>query len=309
MTKLAKLQLYLFDLLETGRGNNKASKVVDVLIMSLVILAVLTVIAESVASLRALYGEIFIYFEVFFLTFFCVEYFLRLWCSPLRYPELPPSKARFQYVFSFYGIVDLLAILPLFLVAIFPNLDLVILRILRLLRFVKISQYNNALHDLFSAIYHERKSFLSTAYIFALTLILSASLIYFAEGQAQPDRFSSIPESLWWAIISLTTVGYGDVYPITPLGKLIGAITSVVGVCTVALLTGIVANAFSEQLARKRAVFQNAIIRALEDGIITSEETDMLAQMRDEFNLTHQYAEAIFEKALNDYVKKDESQM
>lgn len=307
MSRMVKLQLYLFDLLETGGGNNKASKVVDFIIMALVILAVLTVIAESVESLRIRYGEIFNYCESFFLTFFCLEYVLRLWCSPLRYPELSSFKARFKYIFSFYGIVDLLAISPIFLTAIFPNLDLVILRILRLLRFVKITQYNNALQDLFSAIHHERKSFLSTAYIFMLAVLLSASLVYFAEGQVQPDKFASIPQSMWWALITLTTVGYGDAYPITPFGKAVGAITSLMGVCTVALLTGIVANAFSAQLARKRAVFENAVLRALEDGIITSDEKDLLAHMRDEFNLTREYADAIFEKALKDHGEKNKS--
>lgn len=307
MSYLSKLQIYLFGLLETGRGNNKASKLVDLFIMTLVVLTVLVVIAESVESVRVKYEQVFIYSESFFLTFFCIEYFLRLWCSPLRFPDLSPSKARLKYIFSFYGVVDLLAISPIFLAAIFPNLDLVILRILRLLRFIKITQYNNALQDLFSAIHHERKSFFSTAYIFMLSVLLSSSFVYFAEGQLQPDKFSSIPESMWWAIITLTTVGYGDAYPITPLGKAIGAITSLMGVCTVALLTGIVANAFSAQLARKRAVFENAVMRALEDGIITSDEKDLLAQMRDEFNLTREYADAIFEKALKDYGEKNES--
>ena len=197
--------------------------------------------------------------------------------------------------------VDLLAISPIILAFVFPNLDLVIVRVLRLMRFVKITQYNNALQDLFEAVYHERRSFFSAAYIFVLALLLSASLAYFAENEAQPEKFSSIPEAMWWSIITLTTVGYGDVSPVTAMGKVVGAVTALLGVCSVALLTGIVANAFSAQLARKRAVFENAILRALQDGVISSSERDYLHKIRDEFNLTREYADAVFEKYVKDY--------
>ena len=197
--------------------------------------------------------------------------------------------------------VDLMAISPIILTFVFPNVDLVIVRILRLMRFVKITQYNNALQDLFEAVYHERRSFFSAAYIFVLALLLSASLAYFAENEAQPEKFSSIPEAMWWSIITLTTVGYGDVSPVTAMGKVVGAVTALLGVCSVALLTGIVANAFSAQLARKRAVFENAILRALQDGVISSSERDYLHKIRDEFNLTREYADAVFEKYVKDY--------
>jgi voltage-gated potassium channel len=226
---------------------------------------------------------------------------LRFWCAPLKYPKISAGKARVKYFFSFYGMVDLVAISPIILAFVFPNLDLVIVRILRLMRFVKISQYNNALQDLFEAVYHERRSFFSAAYIFALALLLSASLAYFAENEAQPENFSSIPEAMWWSIITLTTVGYGDVSPVTAMGKVVGAVTALLGVCSVALLTGIVANAFSAQLSRKRAVFENAILRALQDGVISSSERDYLHKIRDEFNLTREYADAVFEKYVKDY--------
>ena len=295
------LQYRVFNLLEPGLGNDKLSKAIDFVIMGLVTMTVLAVILESVESIGGRYGAFFADVETITLSIFTLEYLLRFWCAPLKYPEMSAGKARVKYFFSFYGMVDLLAISPIILAFVFPNLDLVIVRVLRLMRFVKITQYNNALQDLFEAVYHERRSFFSAAYIFVLALLLSASLAYFAENEAQPEKFSSIPEAMWWSIITLTTVGYGDVSPVTAMGKVVGAGTALLGVCSVALLTGIVANAFSAQLARKRAVFENAILRALQDGVISSSERDYLHRIRDEFNLTREYADAVFEKYVKDY--------
>ena len=301
------LQRGIHQLLEPGLGNHRLSKLVDQLIILIVILAVLAVILESVNSIGTPYAAYFSMIEIFCMTFFAFEYALRLWCAPLKFPNLSSYHARGRYVASFYGVIDLIAISPIVLSIFFPNLNLVVFRILRILRFVKITQYNNALQDLFEAIRHERKSFFSAGYIFFLGVLLSASLAYFAESEAQPDKFSSIPEAMWWSIITLTTVGYGDVSPVTPVGKIVGAATALLGVCSVALLTGIVANAFTEQLARKRAVFENSVLRALQDGVITSSERDYLNQIRDEFNLTKEYAEAIFEKYVKDYGDKNDT--
>jgi len=295
------LQCGIHRLLEPGLGNDRPSKIIDRLIIAIVILAVLGVILESVNSIGTRYAVYFRALEIFSTSLFVTEYVLRLWCAPLKYPDLPSYHARSKYVTSFYGVVDLIAISPVLLSVFFPNLNLVVFRILRILRFIKITQYNNALQDLFEAIRHERKSFFSAGYILLLGVLLSASLAYFAESEAQPDKFSSIPEAMWWSIVTLTTVGYGDVFPVTPFGKLVGAATALLGVCSVALLTGIVANAFTEQLARKRAVFENSVLRALQDGVITSGERDYLNKIRDEFNLTKEYAEAIFEKYIRDY--------
>ena len=152
------------------------------------------------------------------------------------------------------------------------GVDLRWLRVLRLVRLLKISHYSSALEDLFSAIYQERRSFLAALYLMGIALFLSSSLMYLAEYDAQPEKFASIPQTMWWALITLTTVGYGDVYPITPLGQAIGAFTALLGVCTVALLTGIVASAFSNQMASREAIFEAEIASALSDGVVTDDE-------------------------------------
>ena len=161
------------------------------------------------------------------------------------------SKKRRAYMFSFTGLIDLLAILPYLLQLIGLSADMRMLRVLRLARLLKISHYTSALEDLMSAIYSERKAFLAALYLLILALFLSSSLIYVAENEVQPDVFSSIPETMWWSIVTLTTVGYGDVSPITSVGKLIGAATAMMGVCSIALLTGIIGAGFSNQMAKE----------------------------------------------------------
>ena len=161
-----------------------------------------------------------------------------------------------------------------------------------MIRLLKLSHYSSALEDLISAIYEERRAFGAALYLLGIALFLASALIYVAENHVQPEVFSSIPETMWWAIITLTTVGYGDVSPITPLGKLI-ALTAVMGVCTVALLTGIVGNAFASQLERRKAIFEAEVDHALADGVISSDEGNNIDRIRQEFNLSEEHARAI----------------
>jgi len=259
------------------------------------------VVLESESFLRNRYQASFIWAEIIFTTVFSLEYLLRVWAAPCKNRGLTPVNSRLKYVFSFYGIIDIVSIAPFFLSLLFPVMDLRVLRLIRVLRILKVSHYNSALQDLGSAIHAERKSFISTLYIFLVAIFMCASLIYVFENSAQPEKFGSIFQSMWWTVVTLTTVGYGDVAPITLGGKLVGAGTAIMGVCSVALLTGVVANSFSAQLARKRAVFESAVLRALQDGVISSEETDLLKKMRDEFNLSAEHADAIFLKAQEEH--------
>ena len=235
-------------------------------------------------------------FEWFSVSIFLTEYLLRIWsiAADNRNPAKTSLGRRARYIFSFTGLIDLAAILPSILPLIMGGVDLRWLRVLRLVRLLKISHYSSALEDLFSAVYEERRSFAAALYLMAIALFLSSSMMYLAEYEVQPEHFRSIPQTMWWSLITLTTVGYGDVFPITPMGKVIGAFTALMGVCTVALLTGIVASAFSNQMARREAIFEAEINAAMSDGIVTLDEKEHIEELRERFNIPEEHATAIF---------------
>ena len=294
--KLSRIRL--FEILEVGKGSDVTSKICDNFLVFLVISSIFSVILGSVPEIDVKYSLELRLFEIVTVLIFTVEYLLRLWVAPIKYEQ--SKRPKIKYIFSFYGIVDLAAILPFYISLFGFGVDLRVLRAARLLRILKISHYNTALQDLALAIYDERKSFVSAIYIFTVALLITSSLIFFAENSRQPEDFRSIPDAIWWSLITLTTVGYGDVSPITPIGKIIGAITALLGVCTVALLTGIVGNAFSAQLSRKRSEFRSEVLRALQDGVITDVEHEYLDKLRDEFNMSKQHARSILIETTQD---------
>jgi len=261
----------------------------------LVILNILAVTLESVSDFSVNYARQFYFVESFSVVIFSVEYLMRVWASAAKHDAGGRilGSVRLGYIFSFSGLIDLVSILPFYLQALFPGLDLRVLRTLRLLRIFKLSNYNTAIEDLFSAIYEERKSFFAAFYLLVIAFVLTSSLIYFAEHRAQPDKFSSIPDAMYWSLITLTTVGYGDVSPVTWIGKVISVITALMGVSVVALITGIIANAFSNQIARRKLIFEDQIREAMEDGVVDAIETRSLEELRKEFGLSKQQADAL----------------
>ena len=237
----------------------------------------------------------FLVFEIFSATVFLIEYLLRIWTAPnfRRHKRQSSLKSRLAYVFSLTGMIDLLATLPSLLQFMIPGSDLRWIRAIRLIRLLKMSHYSSAIEDLYSAIYDERRAFGAALYLLFIALFLSSAAMYVAENSAQPDKFSSIPETMWWALITLTTVGYGDVSPITPVGKIIGAFTALSGVCTVALLTGIVGSAFASQMAKRKAIFEAEVQDALADGVLSEDEARRIEKLRREFSLSEEHAIAI----------------
>ena len=150
----------------------------------------------------------------------------------------------------------------------------------------------------------EKRSFLTTLYIFVVAFVMSSSLIYFAEHKVQPEDFRSIPDAMYWAIITLTTVGYGDVSPVTVMGKCIAAFTAIFGVTVVALLTGIVANSFNAQMDRRKIIFEDQVRTALLDGFLDTEEEVTLDELRKKFGMSKLQADALIE-----HVKQTKSDM
>ena len=282
------VQYRIYQLLEKAEEGDKASRLVDIGLSVLVFVNVIAVSLETVDSLHRAYAGLFWWIETVSVTLFSVEYVLRFWSVAAAADErgISSLKARLSYVFSPTGIIDLIAILPSLLPLLFGSIDLRWLRILRLARLFKFSHYTSALEDLISSVRRERQSFVATIYLLFLALMISSTLIYVFEHDLQPDYFGSIPESMWWSFVTLTTVGYGDVVPITAAGRAVAAITALMGVCVVALLTGIVATGFSKQMALKQSVLEDEIEQAMADGHISADEQERIDKLTRHLHLS-----------------------
>ena len=291
----SQVQQRILEILESGQKGDRTSRVCDTLIALLVIINIIAVTLESVSDFSTKYADHFYAIEFFSVVIFSIEYLTRLWASAAKNATEHKiiGSSRLRYMLSFSGVVDLVSILPFYLQALFPGLDLRVLRTLRLLRIFKLSNYNTAIEDLFSAVYEERKSFIAALYLFVIAFVLTSSLIYYAENEVQPEKFASIPDAMYWSLITLTTVGYGDVSPVTWIGKLISVATALMGVSVVALLTGILANAFSNQIARRKMIFEDQIREALADGVVDAVEVRSLERLRQDFGLSKQQADAL----------------
>jgi voltage-gated potassium channel len=292
---LPSLQLRLLQVFGEAQGADRLSRHFGLLIVTMVLLNITAVILESVTEIYVSYSKWFDTFEVFSIAFFSIEYLLRLWANGALHPN-SPSQGRRKYAFSFYGLVDLIAILPFYVQLLMPGLDLRVLRVLRLLRLLKLSHYSSALEDLMQAIYTERRAFGAVGYILAIVIIFTSALMYYAEGDAQPDKLSSIPAAMYWSVISLTTVGYGDVSPVTTAGKVISMLTAFMGVGTVALFTGIIASSFNKQLVRRKVVYEQELRKAFADGVITEDEEVLLEALKTRFELSEELTSSLRER-------------
>lgn len=248
----SSLRRRVFDVIEVGHGENRGSRIFDGFIVTLIILNIAAFVAETVPSLSARYGFYFGLFEMASVTIFSVEYLLRLWTA-VEVPflkRLPPWKARLKLALRPALLIDLAAILPFFL-GMLLNVDLRILRALRLLRFFKLSRYSPALHTLVRVIANEHKALVGVGLLLLTVVLFASTGIYYIEGSLQPDKFGSVPDAAWWAIATLTTVGYGDVAPMTPLGKFFGSFVMVIGLCILALPVAIISAGFAQELGRR----------------------------------------------------------
>ena len=297
------IQKRTLEILDQSQDGDAISKICDFVIIAFVMLNIIGVILETMSDFEARYHLEFYIFETFSIAFFTIEYFTRLWAAGAMV-DGESWRGRVRYIFSFNGLVDLAATAPFYLQILMPGLDLRVLRILRLVRVFKLSHYSTAIEDLFSAVYQERKAFIAAIYLLLIAVILTSSLMYFAETTHQPDKFGSIPDAIYWSLITLTTVGYGDVSPVTGVGKIIAVSTAFMGVCVVALLTGIVASAFANQITRRKVIFESQLREALKDGTIDEDEQISLENLRVAFNLSEEQVAEFYLQAQKEQPKK-----
>ena len=228
----------------------KFHKQFDRFIYLLISVNVLAMIMESHENLRLAYGPLFYYFELASILVFSFEYIYRIY-----HAHRSGGRAGVvSYIFSIFGLIDLISILPFYLSQFF-TLDgrfLRILRLFRLTRLFKFGRKSESLKVFTKALESVKSELLFTLFLSVLTILFSASAIYYLENDAQPEKFSSISESIWWATISLATVGYGDVYPITIGGKIFATLISLVGIGVVAIPTGVISASFVEQINKQK---------------------------------------------------------
>jgi voltage-gated potassium channel len=227
-------------------GNSQWSHRVALFLMSIIMLSVFIVILASVQEIHDEYVGVIWRIDVVVMTIFVLEYVLRLW---YRHPVL----GRLRYFFTPMALIDLVAILPTLLTGLGVNLaSLRIARLLRLARALKFVRYVEAIH-LIGRVVRAKGHQLGTSLLFvSFILVITSTLMYEFENAVQPEAFSSIPATMWWSVATLTTVGYGDVYPITPVGKILAAISAVLGIGLFAIPTGILASGFSELALEQR---------------------------------------------------------
>jgi voltage-gated potassium channel len=249
---LRKIQRRLYQILEQGPVGDRASWLFGRLLVALIVINLVAMTLESVPSLEARYSVLFGLIEICSLVLFSAEYLLRIWVAAEHAPHshLSSAQTRMRFVFSFDGLVDLFAVLPFWLALFFPA-DLRFLLVLRVVRFLKLVRHSTAMRSLLDAIYTERRALLGSLVILTGTTMIAASTMYLVERDVQPDKFGTIPDAMWWAIVTLGTVGYGDAVPITVPGKLVAAVTILFGLMMVALPVGIIATAFANEIRRR----------------------------------------------------------
>lgn len=260
MTQEKVFRRYVHQLLEKSEEKYSASWFVDLGIILLISLNVIAFVLESMPSMRESYGDFFIQFELVSVILFSIEYILRLWSAPEDPKFSGALRGRYRKATTPILLIDLIAILPFYLN--FLPIDLRFLRILRLFRLFrlfKFLRYATALSFILEVL-ERKKEQLILSMVFAIFLLLFvSSMMYYIEGDAQPEDFSSIPQTMWWGVATLTTVGYGDVTPSTPMGQLLGGIISILGIGIFALPAGIFASGCSEVLDKKKEATKSVI--------------------------------------------------
>ncbi|MCK9918990.1 cyclic nucleotide-gated ion channel/potassium channel family protein [Microbacteriaceae bacterium K1510] len=246
-------RIYL--LLEQGGVGDRASRLIDRLLMAVIVINLVAVALESVPEYSESYGLVFGLIEDVSLVIFTIEYALRLWAAPehLPYHHFSPMRARLRYALSAAGLVDLIAVLPFWFAFLVPN-ELRVLQVFRMVRFFKIARYSPAMRSLLDVLYRERRALIGCLVITLGTAVVAAAAMHLAEARVQPDKLGTIPQALWWAIVTLGTIGYGDVVPITVVGKIIATVTIFLGLIMMALPVGIIATAFADEIHRRNFI-------------------------------------------------------
>lgn len=251
-TASLRMRRRLYEILEASPHETRAGMLATWFIAALVVVSLCGTVLESVPHLNSRYGGLFHAIEIISLVVFSIEYAIRIWIAPehVPYRQLSGHPVRRTYILSGQGFVDFLAIVPLW-GAMLESADFRVLIVLRILRVMKFGRYSSGMSSLLDVVWSERRALLGCLVILICATLVSASVMHVIEGTIQPGKFGTIPDAMWWSLVTLTTIGYGDVVPATAIGKMVAAVIIVGGVVMIALPVGIVANAFSDVIHRR----------------------------------------------------------
>lgn len=248
------MKRWIFNIIQPDRGNSLASRVFDYFITTLILLSVVSVYAVTF-DLPPRVKTPMARFEDFVAIVFSVEYLLRIWTADLLHPKSGMIGSRVKYVCSSMAIIDLVAILPFWLPMIIPAsmLGVRALRLVRILRLLKLSRYFEAISSIGDVVRSKRRELFGSLFFVFLMMMVASLVIYSVEHEAQPDVFRNAFSGMWWAVATLTTVGYGDIYPVTVIGRIFGAVIALLGIGMVAIPTGIISSGLMERISSDKA--------------------------------------------------------
>ncbi|MEN9501610.1 MAG: hypothetical protein RI964_895 [Pseudomonadota bacterium] len=289
-------RMWLYRALVEKHGSRLA-RLLNGSLVILIFLNVIMVVLESESSIHALHPHSFFIFESFSVAVFTLEYLVRVWVCVEGEPQhRHPIKGRLRYLFSPMALMDFIAILPFYL-GLFGGVDnLLVLRSLRLLRVFKLTRYSHSMELLLTVFRQESETMASALFLLCVLILLAATGVYLLEGQAYPEAFGSIPRALWWSVVTLMTVGYGDVVPHTFVGKLFSGSIMVTGVAVAALPAAILASGLINELERRRERFHTELLRLMEEGLPDFSELRHIEQLRIQIGISRTDARLIFEE-------------
>lgn len=275
----------IFDVIQPDRGNSIASHVFDRFITVLILASVAVVFAVTFDLPENVRYSLEIFEDVASIVF-TVEYLLRIWTADKLYPKKSSYNARLRYITSIMAIIDLLSILPFWLPKILPGsmLGMRALRLVRLLRILKLNRYFDAVKSLGDVIVSKKRELVGSAFFVFLLMLVSSLLMYAAEHDAQPNVFQNAFSGLWWAIATLTTVGYGDIYPITVVGRILGALIALSGVAALAIPTGIITSGLMERVGKRelKNEVKTCAVKDVEHDRLLAEQREMLKALSEQ---------------------------
>ena len=293
----------VFSLLNPTPSSGELHHIIDHVIVISVLLSVVSIILETVPWIHGPFHWEFYAIEIFTVVIFSLEYIGRVYscCEIEKYQQ--PFLGRLKYMFTLGALIDLVAVLPFFVgLAFHETFDLRFLRVFRLSRLLKLTRYTGTLNTMYKAIYRERRVLFAAAFMMVLLVILTASLGFEFEHAAQPDKFDTIPDAMYWAVITLASVGYGDLTPITPMGKAMTVVISLIGIGIFAIPAGLMASAFTDQLRIDREAFENEFRDAIAKGKLSSGDRLALEAEAERLHLSLEDVDRITDKVKSELI-------